>query len=551
MKKKYQNKTKLLNSNESFENNVKLYCNLIAKKVGRNTKYVEEYFSKYFKFLDELGVLDFIPKKRINKNIKTLTINYLKNMERGTGAYYLTSENSINFRNSQSLNEVVYFIHEFNHMLSADIEIVRNKNGVIEKEKTGFATFEYVTPKPEISSTLKTLDLLELCKYVENFKIVDISSFFHAEDWAKNFLNDRIQVLVYETCTSKNNYCKEKILDELVAFFTKKEFKDINIALSSSIVAQITKINNNKYIVKEHTNSNAYTIDGNFDITGINEGTTQFLTCLFLTKLFGKDNLNYIYTTEVKCSEMLYKLFGNSLFEGYFSHSFKPMQDYLGLEEDAIVKIVERIERLNKNQYLDFEVSNTDLLELSTDLSYILAEKIAGFVIYFPDQIKSAKNVYNMIYSSIYEYSKSLYFGINKNQVCPEIKETIKTDLAQVFNLTIDLIKDYANEEKNQDEKFMDIVGSLEKITTEEEAEVIKNIEIINNNLYNFVEYGLEEIIPIKYVDGFDMYLRDYNKQDYIRTSTKAKNGSKCFKIKDFNDYQADVFVVDEQNLAN
>lgn len=548
MKKKYLNKVKLKNSDDLFKCNVKLYCSLIAKKVGKSTKYVQEYFDKYFKFLDEIGVLDYIPKNRINKNIKTLAINWLKKIDGNTGAYYLISDNSINFRKSQSLNDVVYFIHEFNHMLSADIEIVRNKNEVIENEISGFSTFKSIIQKPNVSSTLKTLNLLELCKYVESFKVVSLDNYYKAEDWGRPFLNEYVTYLIYESCTSMDNYCKEKILDELVVFFTKKDFKEMNIALSPSVIAQITKINDNKYTVKEYTNLNAYTTDGSFDITGINEGTTQFLTCMFLTKFFGKDNLNYIYITEVKCVEMLYKLFGNSLFEGYFSHSFKPMEEYLGLEEGELKQTIERIERLNKNQYLYYDISNGDLLNLSANLTYLLGEKIAGFVIYFPNQIESAENIYNMIYSSIYEYSKSLYFGINKNQVCTEVKDAIKNDLAQVFNLTIDLIKDFANEDNNQDERFMKIVDSLEKLTPEDEAQVVKNIELINNNLYNFIEYGLEEIVPISYVDGVNMYLRDSNKQDYIRTSIKAKSGKHYFKIKDFNNYEADVYITEKEN---
>ena len=70
MKAKYQTRKKFKNADDTFVYNTAKYCKLLAKKYGKDKKEAENYFHKYFEFLDSKGLLTNVVKHRINENIK-------------------------------------------------------------------------------------------------------------------------------------------------------------------------------------------------------------------------------------------------------------------------------------------------------------------------------------------------------------------------------------------------------------------------------------------------------------------------------------------------
>ena len=554
MKKKYQNKTKLVNSDEVFENNVKLYCKLIADKTKRDTKIVRECFDKYFHFLDEIGVLNYIPQNRINKNIKTMVVNHHKVIS-NAAAYYLGGEdNSINIRANLSLSDFHCIVHEFNHLLTSIIKIpqVDTKNQIISTQNVGFHKVNYFCNKPIITKTLNYFSLNEICEYVEKFKILNDEDYEAAADWSWAITEDEIYKYKYKNCTKKN-YSKEKALEELKDTFSKKIKNHYFLILSKDTIMEVGKINKDKFFVLEYKNNKYVKNNHEGTFVGINEGATEFLTCLFLAKYYGKEIITYYYINEPKIAEMIYKIFGNSFFEGYFSNTFKPMEKYLNLEEESILKIAEKLDFLHKNRNLSKKESSEKLVSLSSDLISLLSQKIAKSAIENKDIIESKKQIYNMIENSILEFAKSIYFGVNFWQVKYDFKKEIKSKLASSFNETIKLIKENIEKETIKDERFEKIVNSLTEKTEDQEKELLKNIETLNDNFYYFYEPNTKEIVPIEYRDGKEFSLKDDFKQEYIRNSIRYRNYHRTVfkKVKDTNRYFENKHLQDSLKEKN
>ena len=171
MKKKYLSKSNLQNGSDSTKYNLNLYCNLVAKKFGKKQEYVSNTLKNYFKFLDKKGILQLIPSKRINDNIKTLLIDYNFYYNTGAMAYYTSSENSITMRNNNSIMR--YFMHEFNHMLSSTYRKIDKKQSISDEttqtmtqEKCGFHICDYIFDNIKTLTNLSCKNMSELCEYV-------------------------------------------------------------------------------------------------------------------------------------------------------------------------------------------------------------------------------------------------------------------------------------------------------------------------------------------------------------------------------------------------
>ena len=539
MKKKYQKKVKLVNSNEVFQNNVKLYCNIVAKKTGKDTKLVEKYFNDYFMFLDELGVLNYIPQKRINRNIKTLVINYVKELGRGMYAYYTAYDNVISLKqDKQVIFENADIIHEFNHMLSTDTEVRKNHNRSYYNEKIGFIGRKIAFKNNDIVSSCDKFTLDELCDYIESYGIVDDYTYSEAVSWGQKFLSQKIYTIIYDNLTKK--YDSEKVKEELKEMFLDKNFKSITIAIASDTIIEITKTNKT-FTVYTHINRSIY--DNKIDdigYQGINEGTTELLAIMFASKYYKKDLLNVAYPTEVKCAEMMYKIFGKTLFEGYFTNTFAPMIEYSALDKEWFNELAENIEIVHKNRDLQTISSNISMVSISEALIDQLSIKTVESIIDNQEKIESAEQIYSILFASICDFAKSLYFGYDKNQIEFDSKNFIKRELANNFNICIEDLKEYVNyEDTDATKEFKEIVKNLIPLTEDKIENVVSIIEKINGNLYNFTDKNLEEMIPNKFVDGPKIDYRNDHKQDYIRTNKNSIN--RYFKYKDFNNYKAPI----------
>lgn len=129
MKAKYNKRKNLKNASETFIYNTDKYCEIIAKKFGKDKKQAKEYFDKFFQFLDDRRLLTESVKARLNKNIKTFILNYADSQSMGGGlmGFYLPSENSITLNKAFNYNKENVLIHEFIHLLTSQYGTIDKK----------------------------------------------------------------------------------------------------------------------------------------------------------------------------------------------------------------------------------------------------------------------------------------------------------------------------------------------------------------------------------------------------------------------------------------
>ena len=70
MKKKFAKIKNYENAHDTFKYNTERYCQIIAKKYGKDQKQVKEYFSNFFDFIESKGLLTDTIRKRVNKSIQ-------------------------------------------------------------------------------------------------------------------------------------------------------------------------------------------------------------------------------------------------------------------------------------------------------------------------------------------------------------------------------------------------------------------------------------------------------------------------------------------------
>lgn len=121
MKKKYAKIKNYQNAHDTFKYNTERYCQIIAKKYGENQKQVKEYFSKFFDFLNSKGLLTDNVRKRINQNIKTLTLqrNSVADIGQGTMGAYMSDKNLLRLAPKFRYNKEHVLAHEFTHLLTS------------------------------------------------------------------------------------------------------------------------------------------------------------------------------------------------------------------------------------------------------------------------------------------------------------------------------------------------------------------------------------------------------------------------------------------------
>lgn len=540
MKKKYQNKTKYNNASDVFVYNTNLYCKLIAKKANKDTKIVNKYFKEYFSFLDELNILDFIPAKRINNNIKNLTISNSKNFNANELATYTPSANLISIRKNSKLTQPHTIIHEFNHMLSSNIGLVDNRssemlkpasNKKIYQEKCGFCNFESLQINPNVNTTMNIISSENLSDYIyNNFQQVSDEDIDFAFYWINNFEIEKLLVL---SCALTNNAAKNKqIIYDEIENGLKGKYNEFNLILSPTKIINVVKCQNN-YKLKEFTLTNFQDYENSYksnEYDGINEGVTELLALMFATKYNNKDLLSFSYPIETKMAEMMFKVFGNSLFEGYFTNNFKPMENYLGINPEVLENIANNFESIFVNREVINAESEIALLDFHYAMIDLLTYKISFDIINNSDLINNQSEINRIINASILDFSKSLSFGYNSNQISNDSKDEIKAYLADSANECISQLKSIdLSEENDISEDFKSLLTNLEFYSEEEIYNLFDGIEYMNNNLYNFLEKDIKEIEPINYLYDVTFTLRNSNKQDYIRTKNKY------MKIADFN----------------
>lgn len=537
MKKKYLSKSNLQNGSDSTKYNLNLYCNLVAKKFGKKQEYVSNTLKNYFKFLDKKGILQLIPSKRINDNIKTLLIDYNFYYNTGAMAYYTSSENSITMRNNNSIMR--YFMHEFNHMLSSTYRKIDKKQSISDEttqtmtqEKCGFHICDYIFDNIKTLTNLSCKNMSELCEYVYNNENYMVEYKLCAIDSYSKSNHEDATLLYYETplelLSTNKELHKKRVLEELEEFFANDKFTEITISLNENTVAKIVK-NGDKFVVTEtkFEKDNSKNVTNN--AIGITEGTTELLTTMFFNDLIKDDNISRIYPFEVKSAEMFYKIFGNSFFEGYFNNSITPMAKYLNIEEEEIANIISNVEAV-----YSAPVTYVDALyEINIQFIDLLQHKIFNDII--DHEVSSPISMQKMILKSVLDFSKSLNFGYEKLSLTYSDKTDVRAQLTDATNSIIDMLKEEVVFENGYEYKFVNAVNHLKYFDDAQLQEIYTNITYVNNNAYNFIEEELDEIKPIEFANDKGILLRDYNKQNYKRTNNKIMS------IDDFENLYLDL----------
>ena len=197
MKAKYARKKNFKNASETFIYNTDKYCEIIAKKFGKDEKEAKEYFEKFFKFLDDRKLLTNAVKVRLNQNIKTFILNFIGTEDMPNprfAAFYSPADNSITLNKKDNYRQSNFFIHEFIHLLTASCNVVDknkltkvlpvNKKAVNIVAKTGFDHTEFSFPIVNYSIMAQNFNEEEAKQFLaSSLQFITPEQFAEAADW--------------------------------------------------------------------------------------------------------------------------------------------------------------------------------------------------------------------------------------------------------------------------------------------------------------------------------------------------------------------------------
>ncbi len=146
---------------------------------------------------------------------------------------------------------------------------------------------------------------------------------------------------------------------------------------------------------------------------GIHEGTTELIAKLCFC-LSSHDNSVRVdaYRNQTMIAYQLYCVFGDKLFEGYFTHSLEPMKNYLGLKNPSLEKIFNVAQQI-KNASSATTQRNLELMQVcQLDILKLFERKMLRELAQYQHYFSSPMLMRRAILSSFADFSKVAYFGM-------------------------------------------------------------------------------------------------------------------------------------------
>lgn len=573
MKKKYAKIKNYQNAHDTFKYNTERYCQIIAQKYGQNQKQVKDYFSKFFDFLNSKGLLTDNVKKRINQNIKTLTLqrNSVADIGQGTMGVYMADRNLLRLAPKFLYNKGHVLAHEFTHLLTSNCSFNKNnytkisslgKNAQDFYQKIGFMSqelstkFEYEEYSGGFSKEDFKSILLETMDYVYDSTIEDAKISY------QNILHRNIQPipemvinldyadLFYDGFYEQDE--SEKVINKDIEYKAKVINKFLNTNFKSAnrmafIVNNLTVFDVNydgkKFVVNAYLsdfNNLEYAsyIENNLYLT---EGATELLARMFDCKYQQKDMISTCaYNVNTKYCELLYRIYGDEFFEAFFAQSNEHLQDLMGLDNDEYEEFISNIDAILASESKE-EIETLHDSIMNTIIC-CFADHLANDIINNMDLFFNSREVEVALEKSILEFSSSMYDG-NWNNPAFYQKNLRQSSLANLYNQCVEALQNIVNIDEVAETIGYEAVSKIQNIGFMSEKRVkdfYSDINYMNDNSYFFTKNNLTQINPTDYLKGKELEICDTHKQEYLRKKAKMPTMEQMNRIyQDYYEYNS------------
>ena len=555
MKKKYAKIKNYQNAHDTFKYNTERYCQIIAKKYGKNQKQVKEYFSKFFDFLNSKGLLTDNVRKRINQNIKTLTLqrNSVADIGQGTMGVYISDKNLLRLAPRFRYNKEHVLAHEFTHLLTSSCNFNKSrytnissigKNAQEFYQKIGFTTQEISTrfEYEECSGSFSKEDfkniLLEAMDYVLDLSVSEIqSNYQNVLHRDINFIPgmvinlgelDLLDDSLYDTVNSEETLdqgdrVKEKII---INKFINTNFKSAN--RMAFVVNNFTVFDVNfdgkKFVVSAYMSDLADLEYENYiqDNLYLTEGATELLARMFDCQYQNKDLISSCaYNMNTKYCELLYRIYGDEFFKAFFEQSNEHLRDLMGLEDEEYNLFTANINMLlESNSKEEIESFHSSIMD--TIISCFAAH-LVNDIINNTDMFFNSREIEVALEKSILEFSSSMYDGLCTNPAYYQ-KYLRQSSLTNLYNDCVDALQNVIQLDEVANIIGYEEVAKIQNVgyMSEKRAkDFYSDINFMNDNSYFFTKNNLTQINPTDYLNGKELEVCDVNKQEYLRKKAK------------------------------
>ena len=547
MKKKFAKIKNYENAHDTFKYNTERYCQIIAKKYGKDQKQVKEYFSNFFDFIESKGLLTDTIRKRVNKNIKTLIIQVANcnDLAPGTSGLYYSAKNLLVLDRKFNYHKDNVLIHEFTHLLTSDTinvskdafvgNIALGKNATNIQTNTGFDKYE-ISMKLDIddySGTFNKSEFEELLTQTVEFVTSDV-----AQDQRFDVLVRDVKIipgmikdedaffdmiLNDEESDEQTNYDEEKI-SKIVHKFVNENFKKPNrmaIAINCNTVNYDGK---NFYVAAYIFNENQDWTIFKTPGTYLTEGATELLARMYNCKFNNANILSFCgYNMNTKYCELLYRIYGDDFFKAFFAQSADDLKNLMQLDDEEFDNFVTNIDNIltfDSYEIEEFKATHDDIMStiISCFADHICNDIINNLPVFF-----NSREIEVAIEKSILEFSSSMYDGAcnNINFMSKNIRQS---NLTNIYNQCINGLKEIIQIDEVAEMLGWEEIAKIDALregTEKNLQDLFADINFMNDNSYYFTKNNLTQINPTDFAKGKELEIFDNKKQEYLRKKSK------------------------------
>lgn len=550
MKKKFAKIKNYENAHDTFKYNTERYCQIIAKKYGKDQKQVKEYFSNFFDFIESKGLLTDTIRKRVNKNIKTLIIQVANcnDLAPGTAGLYYSAKNLLVLDRKFNYHKDNVLIHEFTHLLTSDTinvtkdafvgNIALGKNATNTQTNTGFDKYE-ISMKLDIddySGTFNKSEFEELLAQTVEFLTSDVAQdqrfavlirdvkiipemIKNEDDFFDMILND-------EELDERTNYDKEKI-SKIVHKFVNENFKKPNrmaIAINCNTVYDVNYDGKNFYVAAYIFNENQDWTIFKTPGTYLTEGATELLARMYNCKFNNANILSFCgYNMNTKYCELLYRIYGDDFFKAFFAQSADDLKNLMQLDDEKFDNFVTNIDNIltfDSYEIEEFKATHDDIMStiISCFADHICNDIINNLPVFF-----NSREIEVAIEKSILEFSSSMYDGAcnNINFMSKNIRQS---NLTNIYNQCINGLKEIIQIDEVAEMLGWEEIAKIDALregTEKNLQDLFADINFMNDNSYYFTKNNLTQINPTDFAKGKELEIFDNKKQEYLRKKSK------------------------------
>ena len=381
----------------------KKFMKIIKEKTTLRTR-CENALRDYFRFIDNHKIFQYKSYEQILAGLKTLRVQ-------PDDTTHLDSENAYGmFSPHTSLMMLkpnpapATFIHELTHSLSSQ-----------RRESFDCEVFQKETA-PEISTGVYAIHHNLFNPEYNEKEASAISRWYRRNSY-----------LLADTKTSR------PIKIEYASGFRRgwienSEFVNLNKIYSNVKNSSDLKkynhgqIGNNIYFDRSYSNGKSF--------SGITEGVTELITQLTLaysapdgiSPAFGS------YAAQTMLCAQLYSIFGETLFEGYFTNQFTPLAKKLDLNEETLSNLLKKMSDIQSpKDDKDCEDRTTLVNQIQIDFIKLFERKMLRELAKYKNDFNTQLDMRNAILSAFFDYSKTLHFGVL-------FEEVLNTNSEDVWN---------------------------------------------------------------------------------------------------------------------